>query len=69
MPPKPQALLAAGCSIANTVFMAGYADQPHLTRALKQLTGQTPAQIVRAREARGGAVVSVQNKTGGLVLG
>jgi hypothetical protein len=42
-------LLNRGVSIADTIFAAGYADQPHLTRALKRLLGQTPAQLARLR--------------------
>jgi AraC-like DNA-binding protein len=38
-------LLRQGVSILDTAYLAGYADQPHLTRALKQLVGQTPAQL------------------------
>jgi AraC-like DNA-binding protein len=45
------ALLRQGVPILDTVYQAGYFDQPHLTRALKQWVGYTPAQIVR--EARG----------------
>jgi methylphosphotriester-DNA--protein-cysteine methyltransferase len=37
-------LLRQGESIADTVFKAGYFDQAHLTKALKHLTGKTPAQ-------------------------
>lgn len=40
-------LLQQGMSILDTVYEAGYFDQPHLTRSLKQLMGQTPAQIAR----------------------
>jgi len=29
------------------VFSAGYYDQPHLTRVLRQLIGRTPAELVR----------------------
>jgi AraC-like DNA-binding protein len=43
-------LLQTGKPILDTVFEAGYFDQPHMTRALKQFTGQTPAQIIRQRE-------------------
>ena len=43
------ALLQQGASILDTVHDAGYFDQPHLTRALKRYTGQTPAQIVRSQ--------------------
>jgi AraC-like DNA-binding protein len=39
-------LLEQGTSIADAVFLMGYADQPHLTRSLKRFMGQTPAQIV-----------------------
>ncbi len=40
------ALLQRGVSILDTVQEAGYYDQPHLTRSLKRLLGQTPAEIV-----------------------
>jgi AraC-like DNA-binding protein len=39
------ALLQRGSTIADTVLAAGYFDQPHLTRSLTRLIGQTPAQI------------------------
>src|SRR5438270_126041 len=39
-------LLKQGVSILDTVEQAGYFDQPHLTRSLKYLIGQTPAQIL-----------------------
>ena len=44
-------LLRHGASILDTVYEAGYFDQPHLTRALKRFTGQTPAQIARISSA------------------
>jgi AraC-like DNA-binding protein len=37
--------LRQGASIADVVYAAGYFDQPHLTRSLKHLIGQTPAQV------------------------
>ncbi len=40
-------LLRETGSILNTVYEAGYFDQPHLTRSLKQFIGYTPAQIIR----------------------
>jgi len=40
-------LLQQGVSILDTVEQAGYFDQPHLTRSLKYLIGQTPAQILQ----------------------
>lgn len=44
-------LLNQGVSILDTIDQAGYYDQPHLTRALKRLIGQTPAQILREKIA------------------
>lgn len=40
-------LLEQGRSIADAIYQAGYADQPHLTRSLKRFMGQTPGQILR----------------------
>jgi AraC-like DNA-binding protein len=40
-------LLRQGLPILDTVFAAGYFDQPHMTRSLKQFLGYTPAQIIR----------------------
>jgi AraC-like DNA-binding protein len=45
------ALLRRGVSILDTVEQVGYADQPHLTRSLKRLIGQTPGQL--ATESNG----------------
>jgi hypothetical protein len=41
-------LLRQGVPILDVVHQAGYFDQPHLTRALTRLIGQTPAEIARA---------------------
>jgi AraC-like DNA-binding protein len=41
-------LLKLGVPIIDVAYKAGYYDQAHLTRSLKHLIGQTPAQIVRA---------------------
>jgi hypothetical protein len=38
-------LLKQGVSIFDTVYEAGYSDQPHLTRSLKHFIGHTPAEI------------------------
>jgi AraC-like DNA-binding protein len=43
-------LLKQGVSILDAVYEAGYFDQAHLTRSLKRLIGQTPAQIIRAEQ-------------------
>jgi hypothetical protein len=44
-------LLQQGLPILDTVHEAGYFDQPHLTRSLKHLIGQTPAQIMDRSKA------------------
>jgi hypothetical protein len=38
-------LLEGGVSILDTIYEAGYFDQPHLTRSLKHFMGITPAQV------------------------
>ncbi len=43
---RAAALLRQGVPILDTVYEAGYFDQPHLTRSLKQWVGHTPAQIL-----------------------
>jgi Helix-turn-helix domain len=43
-------LLRAGMSIADVVREAGYYDQPHLTRALRQLIGHTPSVVAGGRQ-------------------
>jgi AraC-like DNA-binding protein len=44
---RAAAMLQQGVPILDTVFDLGYVDQPHLTRSLKHLIGQTPMQIAR----------------------
>jgi hypothetical protein len=39
------ALLRAGRRVVDVALELGYADQPHLTRSLKAILGQTPARI------------------------
>jgi methylphosphotriester-DNA--protein-cysteine methyltransferase len=46
-------LLKQGVSILDSVELAGYADQPHLTRSLKRYIGQTPAQIISESREKG----------------
>jgi AraC-like DNA-binding protein len=46
-----ETLLQQGVSILDTVHEAGYFDQPHLTRSLKQFIGHTPAQIIRLSQS------------------
>jgi len=47
---KAAALLERGVSILDTVDEAGYADQPHLTRAMRRFYGSTPAQMARTSQ-------------------
>jgi hypothetical protein len=42
-------LLHQGMAPAAVAAEAGYADQPHLTRSLKAIMGQTPGELVRSR--------------------
>jgi hypothetical protein len=42
--------LQQGVSILDTVGRLGYADQAHMTRALKRCIGKTPAQILNKSE-------------------
>lgn len=47
---QAEALLQQGKSILDTVYEAGYYDQPHLTRSLKHFIGYTPAQIIQMNQ-------------------
>jgi hypothetical protein len=40
-------LLERSVPVGDTVVLAGYADQAHLTRSLRRFVGKTPGQIVR----------------------
>lgn len=42
-------LLEQGIPILDTSYQTGYADQAHLTRALKHYMGKTPAQVLHAQ--------------------
>jgi AraC-like DNA-binding protein len=44
-------LLRGGASILDTVHLAGYFDQAHLTRSLRRWMGETPARI-RVQESQ-----------------
>lgn len=43
------ALLMSGRSVLDVTFTAGYFDQAHLTRSMRQLIGMTPARLARER--------------------
>jgi methylphosphotriester-DNA--protein-cysteine methyltransferase len=45
-------LLQGGVPPAEAAVVAGFADQPHLTRALRMIRGLTPAAIIAAHHAR-----------------
>ncbi|MGU3503102.1 helix-turn-helix domain-containing protein [Mycobacterium sp. C31M] len=45
-------LLQSGHTPAEAAAGAGFADQPHLTRALRLIRGQTPAAIIAAQRRR-----------------
>lgn len=40
-------MLRQGMPIPETVYQAGYFDQPHLTRSLRRWVGHTPAHLLR----------------------
>ena len=40
-------LLQQGASIPDTVYQAGYFDQPHFIREFRQFAGATPGEFVR----------------------
>lgn len=39
--------IGAGCSLSDVALEAGFADQSHLTRTFRRLTGMTPAEFRR----------------------
>lgn len=39
----------SGASVLDATFSAGYFDQAHLTRSVRQLIGTTPARLARER--------------------
>lgn len=45
-------LLDAGLPLADVAHRAGYADQPHLSREVRALTGRSPAALAAERGAR-----------------
>ena len=54
-------LLKKGIPILDTVYQAGYFDQPHLTRSLKHFIGLNPCSNHRSTAGRA-AVVFIQDK-------
>lgn len=44
-------LLQSGVPVTETTYRSGYFDQSHLTRSLRLLYGQTPAQIARSTQS------------------
>ena len=43
-------LLEQGASLLETAYQTGYADQSHMTRALKHFIGYTPFQVAQSRK-------------------
>ena len=43
-------LLKRNVAIVEVAHEAGYFDQAHLTRSMRHLIGQTPANVARAKE-------------------
>ncbi|MBK0418009.1 helix-turn-helix domain-containing protein [Leucobacter sp. CSA1] len=42
---RARRLILAGSSPATAAQLAGYADQPHLTREFRRMIGASPAQL------------------------
>jgi AraC-like DNA-binding protein len=57
------ALLSGGVPASEVAGRAGYADQPHLTRSLGRLVGQTPSRIAASAGDGSDAPVSLPFKT------
>ncbi|GAB3811230.1 helix-turn-helix domain-containing protein [Micromonospora zhanjiangensis] len=60
-------LLQSGMPAAEAAAVAGFADQPHLTRSLRRIRNETPARIIAAhvrRAAQRGAIVQDHLGTG-----
>ena len=53
-------LLKSGLPVSETAYQTGYFDQSHLTRSVKLLLGQTPAQIAKSNQSND--VVFLQDK-------
>lgn len=51
------ALLQEGVPLAEVAMQAGFTDQAHLTKSLKMLAGQTPAQILSDYNPKVGALL------------
>ena len=56
-------LLEQGVSLLEAAYLVGYADQSHMTRALKHLIGSTPAHIARVGSERTLKQLSILFKT------
>jgi len=50
---RAAALLHEGVPIAQAAAVAGYADQPHLSREVRALAGVAPSDLLRGQPARG----------------
>ncbi len=47
---KAVELLKQGKAAVDVAYEVGYSDQPHMTKALKQMMGQTPGEIIKASQ-------------------
>ncbi|HEX8271476.1 MAG TPA: AraC family transcriptional regulator [Longimicrobiaceae bacterium] len=57
---RARRLLARGVPPSHAAYSAGFADQSHLTRRLKETTGFTPAGFARQFTAAGPALAAVE---------
>ena len=54
-----QSLAWGKAPLAEVAFRHGFADQPHMTRALKAALGSTPAELRRVKSIQDGAAAAV----------
>ena len=52
-------LAGSGNDLARLAISAGYADQAHLTRECRRLSGRTPSELVLARPSAAGERLAV----------
>jgi AraC-like DNA-binding protein len=51
------ALLGSGMAVSDAAVVAGYADQPHMSRDVREFAGVAPGQLAQSRAANRSTVV------------
>jgi AraC-like DNA-binding protein len=58
----------AGASLADIAFDVGFADQPHMTRVVRQITGLPPGRLIRAARSPLGRAFRAASQGGTVYL-